>query len=57
MNLPLHDSNHIAFVDDFSSRMISEDSKIVTELSEVLISSLTNGLKSFFVYSRRLAAL
>lgn len=49
-NLPSHDSNDIAFVDFLSPRMISEGTQIITELFEVLVSSLSNGRKDLFAY-------
>lgn len=48
-NLPTHDSNDICFIDVPSSRMISEDTKIVAELSKASISGVINGIKGFFV--------
>ena len=48
-NLPTHDSNEIFFIDVPSSRMISEDTKIVAELSKESVSGLTDGIKGFFV--------
>lgn len=54
--LPPHDSNDIAFVDFLSSRMISEDTKIITELFEVLVSSLSDGVKGLLVYYCGIAA-
>lgn len=47
--LPTHDSNDIFFIDVPSSRMISEDTKIVAELSKESVSGLTDGIQGFFV--------
>ena len=48
-DLPTHDSNDIFFIDVPSSRMISEDTKIVAELSKKPVSGLIDGIKGFFV--------
>ena len=51
-NLPLHNSHDIAFIDFLSSGMGSEDTKIITELFEVLVSGLSNGLKGLIAHYR-----
>lgn len=48
-NLPTPGSNDILFIDVPSSRMISEDIKIVAELFKEPLSGLTDSIKGCFV--------